>query len=500
MKKVFLFFSTLLFGCLCSYATVKLPALISDNMVLQQKAKITLWGWADAGEPVAVWNSWNNRTVKTKADANGNWRIQLQTIHAGGPYEVRIKSSNAIAIKNVLLGEVWLCSGQSNMEFPLGKQQGWRTGVFDYEQAVANANEPLMRLFTVKQEVADTPQSDVTGYWSACTPSTAANFSAVAYYFARKLIHTTGFPVGLIHSSWGGTPAESWTNKEVLQSNADFLPILERYQQTVENYPALLKAYETAVAEKKQTPKKPVDPFKDSKSPCKLYNAMIHPLIPFTLKGVIWYQGESNASRAYQYRKLFPALIRSWRKEWNANLPFYFVQIAPEYQQNPEIREAQLFTYRTVPNTGMAVIADAGDSLNVHPRSKEIVGNRLAACALVKNYGIDTITYASPFYRSMKIEQDKIRIRFDFAEKGLATNDGGAVRELVIAGADKRFIPAIARIEGNSLVVWSPQIKQPIAVRYAWKHFFRVNLFSKEGWPVSPFRTDDWEGETQGKN
>lgn len=503
MKKIFscglLVF--LLLGSIQVGATVKLPALIADNMVLQQKTKVTLWGWADAGETVTIKSSWNNRTAKTKADAQGNWRIQLRTIAAGGPYELEIRAAQTITIRNVMLGEVWLCSGQSNMEFSLGKQRSWQTGVFDYEKAVASANEPLMRLFTVRQQVSDTPLSDVTGQWSECTPVTAATFSAVAYYFARKLIRETGFPVGLIHSSWGGTPAESWTRKEVLQSDADFLPILKRYEQAVQNYPALLKEYETSIAAKTTpAPKKPVDPLKDSKSPSKLYNAMIHPLVPFTLKGVIWYQGESNNSRAYQYRKLFPTLIHSWRKEWNADLPFYFVQIAPEYQQHPEIREAQLLTYRTVPNTGIVVIADAGDSLNVHPRNKEIVGTRLAAWALAKQYGKDTIAYASPLYKSMEQLQDKIRINFDFAAQGLVTDDGGAAHGFTIAGTDKKFVPAMARIEGNAVVVWSPEVKQPVAVRYAWNYFFRGNLFSREKLPVSPFRTDDWPGETQGKN
>ncbi|HEX7903206.1 MAG TPA: sialate O-acetylesterase [Chitinophagaceae bacterium] len=495
------------------FADVRLPAIISDNMVLQQKSVVALWGWADAGETIEIKNSWDNKTIKTIAAENGNWQLKLKTTIAGGPYTIVIKGNNTITLNNVLLGEVWLCSGQSNMEFPLGKQQGWRSGVFNYETELAAANYPRIRFFTVKQQVADAPQKDVAGNWTACTPGTAATFSAVAYYFAKEIQAATGFPVGLIHSSWGGTPAESWTRQDVLEGDSDLKPILDRYNKALANYPADLEKYETNLAQWKKeaeeiklkggtakaAPAKPTDPLKNSKSPTKLYNAMIHPLIPYTLKGVIWYQGESNAVRAYQYRKLFPALINSWRKEWKNDFPFYFVQIAPYREQNPEIREAQLLTYKKIPKTGMVVIMDAGDSADIHPRNKEIVGKRLSLWPLANEYGKKNITVSGPVYKSMKNEGDKIRIQFDFAVDGLVAKDG-ALTEFSIAGADQQFIPAHAVIEKNTIVVWSDEIKKPVAVRFGWKNVPKTNLYNKAGLPASPFRTDDWPGETFGKN
>jgi sialate O-acetylesterase len=495
-----------------AYANVTLPALIADSMVLQQKSDVALWGWANAGEKIEVSNTWNNSVAKTIADDKGNWLVHIKTTKAGGPYTLTIKATNTIRISNVLLGEVWLCSGQSNMNFPLGKGESWRTGVFNYEQEIAKAIYPNVRMFTVRQEVANEPQKDVAGIWNSCNPQVAAKFSAVAYYFARDIQKVTGFPVGLIHSSWGGTPAESWTRKEVLESDADLKQILNRYNEAVDKYPAAQKAYDIEFAQWKKeaddaiqkgekakaAPKKPANPVTDSKSPSKLYNAMIHPLVPYTLKGVIWYQGESNSDRAYQYRKLFPALINSWRQEWNSELPFYFVQIAPEYQQNAEIRDAQLLTYKGTPKTGIVVITDYGDSLNVHPRNKEVVGHRLALWALAKDYGQTTITSSGPIYKSMKIDGDEATITFDFGD-GLTAKDS-SLKEFTIAGDDKNFVQAQARIEGNKVIVWSDTVKKPVAVRFGWKNFPHAELYNKVGLPASPFRTDDWPGETFGKN
>ncbi len=503
----------LLLLCNNAFADVRLPAIIADNMVLQQKSTVALWGWADPGEAIEIKNSWDKKTIKIKADEKGGWQVKLKTVSAGGPYNIVIKGNNTITLNNVLLGEVWLCSGQSNMEFPLSKQQGWRTGVVNYETETAAAIYPNLRLFTVKQQTAGEPQKDVTGNWVSCTPETAAKFSAVAYYFAKEIQAATGFPVGLIHSSWGGTPAESWTRKEVLERDNDLRPILDRYNKAVENYPADLENYEDQLEQwkkdaneikskggtVKKEPAKPADPLKNSKSPTKLYNAMIHPLIPFTLKGVIWYQGESNAGRAYQYQKLFPALINSWRKEWKNNFPFYFAQIAPHRGQNPEIREAQLLTYKKVSKTGMAVITDAGDSADIHPRNKEVVGKRLTLWALAKDYGKKNIICSGPVYRSMRTEGNKIRIQFDFTNDGIVAKDG-SLTEFTIAGADQHLVAAQATIEGNTIVVWSDEIKQPVAVRFGWKNVPKAELYNKAGLPASPFRTDDWPGETVGKN
>lgn len=506
MKKKSIFY--LLFLCVSSSinAAVKLPAVIADHMVLQQKTTVALWGWANAGERITIQCSWSRQPVTVTAGADGRWLTHVKTIAAGGPYRIRFNGTNTIEVSDVLLGEVWLCSGQSNMEFPLAKQKAWRTGVIGYEKEVAKATDPRLRLFTVRQEVAATPQPDVQGSWTACTPATAATFSAVAYYFGKELREATGVPVGLIHSSWGGTPAESWTRKEVLDTNRELHLILDRYETAIKTYPEDLVKHQQELDQwlkdsaahsegLRKKPARPVKPEQNSKSPTKLYNAMIHPLIPFTLKGVIWYQGESNAGRAYQYRELFPAMIRSWRTEWRADFPFYFVQIAPHYQQSPEIREAQLLTYKTVPGTGMAVITDAGDSLDIHPRDKSVVGHRLALWALAKNYGKQHLVYSGPLYQSAQQEGNQMRIRFSFADNGLIAKDG-LLTGFTIAGANRQFVAARAKIEGNSIVVMSDAVTQPVAVRFGWSTVPHAVLFNNAGLPASPFRTDDWPGET----
>src|SRR2546421_2581606 len=415
-KKRLLTICLLLFFSGCSFAIVRLPALFADHMVLQQNSEVAIWGWADPGETINISNSWNQRTGNTIADKYGHWLINLPTSNAGGPYVLSIYGkSNRIDLQDVMLGEVGLCSGQSNMEFPLQRQEGWKTGSMNAKEEIEQADYPNLRMFIVQRATAAEPLQDVTGSWNVCNPSTAGKFSAVAYYFGKEIMKQTGMPVGLIHSSWGGTPAEAWTKKEVLESEPDFKPIFERFNKALEDYDKGTKEYElnfkqwlidsTNARHRGDTisaaPKKP-PAVHYYQSPAQLYNAMIAPLVPFTLKGVIWYQGESNAGRAYQYRKLFPAMIKGWRKDWNADFPFYFVQIAPHQGQSPEIREAQLITMKTVPNTGMAVITDAGDSLDIHPRNKEVPGKRLAVWALSKNYGKKNLVYSGPIYRSMK--------------------------------------------------------------------------------------------------
>jgi sialate O-acetylesterase len=468
-------------------ANVKLPALIADNMVLQQKSKIRLWGWADAGEAIEISTGWNNGTKKTVTDQNGSWQITVTTPKAGGPYELIIKGKNTIRLSNVYLGEVWLCSGQSNMVFPLEKQTAWRTGVFNAAEAIAQADHPSIRMFTVKNMTANDPEKDVKGEWAVCTPANAGKFSAVAYYFAKEIQEATGYPVGLINSSWGATPAESWVSAEVLSADTDLNEIVNRYNDAVQKYKP-----DTAN-------KKLVDPVSDSKSPAKLYNAMIHPLIQYAIKGVIWYQGESNSDKAWQYQKLFPALINSWRKDWHSKLPFYFVQIAPHYQKSPEIREAQRYTYNTVHKTGMAVITDAGDSLDIHPRNKEVPGHRLALWALANNYRKKDLVYSGPLYRSIEVSASKLILRFDFADGGLVGKEDYA-SEFLIAAGDRKFVKADVEIRKNKIIVSNPGIKKPVAVRFGWKNFPHAVLFNKAGLPASPFRTDDWPLESFGKN
>ncbi|RYU78543.1 sialate O-acetylesterase [Hymenobacter persicinus] len=488
-----------------AFADVTLPALITDNLVLQQQTTVALWGWAAPGEVVTVTAGWHKQPAKATADAQGNWLVRLPTTKAGGPYTLTFQGHNRLVVSNVLLGEVWLCSGQSNMNFPVAKGSSkWMTGVVNEAEVVSNANYPAIRMFTVAQKVADAPERDVRGSWVVCSPQTVGSFSAVAYFFGQEIHATLGVPVGLIHSSWGGTPAESWTRKDVLEQNSELRPILTRYDLGLTQRPA----YETALAawktEKAANPAskapKPAEPQKatSNKSPYKLYNGMIRGLQPYTLRGVIWYQGESNAERAWQYRTLFPALIANWRHDWQQPaLPFYFVQIAPHKGQNPEIREAQLHTLQTVPHTGMVVTTDVGDSLDIHPRDKQTVGHRLALWALSHDYGQPKRAYSGPLYRSLSVSKGRVKLQFDHAA-GLQAK-GGALREFTIAGPDSVFRPAQAVIEGNAVVVWSDAVKQPVAVRFGWSKSPMPNLFNAAGLPASPFRTDAWPTPTQGK-
>ncbi|HVG40919.1 MAG TPA: sialate O-acetylesterase, partial [Chitinophagaceae bacterium] len=475
-------------------------------MVLQQNSKVALWGWAEPGEKISITTNWNNNVTTVITNKEGKWLTYVPTTKAGGPYNITFKASNELKVENVLLGEVWLASGQSNMEFFMTKTRSSSyTGVINYEQEIKEATYPAIRQIDVANKNADAPQGNFKGDWKICSPQTVDTFSAVAYYFAREIYLATGYPVGIINATWGGTAAESWTKKEVLEKDADFNVMIKRYDEQVKKYPVAMDEYKAALEKWKEdtTAKKPVAPLKPNpdKSPFRLYNAMIAPLVPYTLKGVIWYQGENNADRAYQYKRLFSEMIKSWRADFkDEKLPFYFVQISPHRSQNPEIREAQLLTYRNTPNTGMVVTTDNGDSLDIHPRNKKLVGERLSLWALHHNYGKKNLVYSGPLYKSMKKEGSKIEISFDFASGGLVTNDGGELKEFTIAGADQQFVPAKAIIKGNKVVVWSDAISNPVAVRFAWKNVPRPNLFNKSGLPASPFRTDNWKGLTEGKN
>jgi sialate O-acetylesterase len=489
-----------------AFSQVKLPAIISDGMILQQKSKAALWGWAAPGETVSILPSWTGKKVSAKADASGKWMAYVKTAKAGGPHSITFSSSNTITVTDVLLGEVWLASGQSNMEFFIGKTSNASyTGVINHDAVMKDAEHPGIRQIDVPNKVADEPQQDFKGVWKKCTASTIDTFSAVAYFFALDIQKATRFPVGIINSTWGGTPAESWTRKDVLQNDPDLLPILDRYTKALEVYPKESEKYKTALEKwradtgkrKGAAPAAPMGPT-HNKSPYKLYNGMIAPIQPYTLKGVLWYQGESNADRAFQYRNLFTKMIRQWRTEWNApKLPFYFVQISPHRSQNPEIRDAQLYVYRTVPATGIVVTTDNGDSLDIHPRNKELVGSRLARWALKNEYGKKDVVVSGPLYKSMKVEGSKIRIRFDHAD-GLRAADG-TLKEFMIAGADSVFVPAVAEISGNSVLVWSDKVQQPKAVRFAWRNIPKADLVNKEGLPASPFRTDNYTLTTQSR-
>lgn len=480
-------------------AKVKLPALISDNMVLQQRSGVTLWGWAGPGERVTIKASWQKKKVQAIADHNGKWIAKINTSKAGGPYSIQFIAGDTVIVNNVLLGEVWLASGQSNMEFPVGKDKGWKKGVINYEEEIAAASYPLIRMIDVENKVADTPMADFKGEWKVCSPQNVPDFSAVGYFFAREIRNATGYPVGIINSTWGGTPAESWTRKEVLTNDAELKPVVDTYQYTVDHYSELYAAYKEAVEKRKNdtakvkgpAPKELIGPT-HNKSPYKLYNGMIAPLIPYVLKGVIWYQGESNAERAMQYRHLFPVMIDSWRKDWKqSSLPFYFVQISPHKGQNPYIREAQLMTYHAVPHTGIVVTTDNGDSTDIHPRNKKLVGERLSRWALHYEYGQKNMVTSGPLYRSVQTEGNKMILSFDFAD-GLISKDG-PLKEFTIAGDNQQFYPAQAVIRQDKVVVWSNAVTKPVAVRFAWSNVPHPNLYNAAGLPASPFRTDSWQ-------
>lgn len=488
------------------HAGIQLPALIADNMVLQQRAKVTLWGKANAGEQVVVKTSWGGKPLTAITDEDGNWQLEVRTPQADGKEQsILFMASDTIMVRHILAGEVWLASGQSNMEFYMDKGEGWRTGVLNYEQEIAAADYPAIRMIDVPNTVADSPAADFRGQWEVCTPQHAGNFSAVAYYFAVHIHRTTGYPVGIINATWGGTPAESWTRKAVLEQDSVLRPILERYAEACAAYPERYADYKEKLrawkadtsSTKKGAPKEPIGP-RHNKSPSKLYNGMIAPLLPCHIRGVIWYQGESNAGYAWQYRTLFPAMIRSWRQDFRSpDLPFYFVQIAPHKGQNPVIREAQLYTYQQVAHTGMVVTTDVGDARNIHPRNKKTVGDRLALWALHEEYGRHQTVCSGPLYRSMKTEAGRIVLTMTHAEGMKAQGD--ALTGFAIAGKDQHFVPASARISGHTIEVWSDAVAVPVAVRFAWDNVPEANLFNGAGLPASPFRTDHWSVPAQDK-
>jgi sialate O-acetylesterase len=496
-----------------SFADVKLPAVISDNMVIQQGMKVPIWGWAEPGEKIAIKTSWPEtitssfeQSYRCTADKNGKWVVKINPPEeTGGPYKMSISGNNTITIKNILVGEVWICSGQSNMEWSVGRSA-------NAEQEISSANYPDIRLFKVEKTFADAPQEDCKGSWSSCRSETVPGFSGVAYFFGRELHRELNVPVGLIQTCWGGTPAEAWTRHEVLAGEPEFKPIVERFEQAWSDYLQKMDDYAGKLCDwlsaakqaqegcgaTPEEPEKPGSP-RRQKAPSQLYNAMIVPLIPYGVRGAIWYQGESNVDRAYQYRSLFPAMIGNWRKDWGqGDLPFYFVQLAPfKYGKEfagAELREAQLMAL-SLPNTGMAVTMDIGNVDDIHPKNKQDVGKRLALWALAKTYGRKGVVCSGPIYKSMKLEGNKIRLLFDYVGRGLVSK-GGELTHFTIAGEDRRFVEAKAVIDGDTIIVSADEVKKPVAVRFAWSNAAVPNLFNKKGLAASSFRTDDWPGVT----
>jgi len=498
------------------WADVRLPAMISDHMVLQRGKEAPIWGWADPQEKVTITTSWQKRRWMIEADADGKWMVRIMTpTKATGPFAITFRAENEIRIEDILIGEVWLCSGQSNMEFPVGvvEEESWKTGVHNYMQEVAQANYPRIRFFTVAKQVGEKPEQACMGNWTSCTPQAVIPFSAVAYFFGREL-HTelAGVPVGLIQSTWGGSPAEAWTSFDTLMTDAECKAYINgwelskrTYQQEKNEYPEKLKAWrevaKQAVREKQFAPPLPKEPTPPHPhhQPAGLFNGMIAPVIPFGIRGVLWYQGEANVSRAQGYHKLFSALITNWRSAWGRkDLPFYYVQLANFIPTNAaaiedswaQLREAQLQTL-SLSNTGMAVAIDIGDPKDIHPKNKQDVGHRLALWALANAYGRKQV-FSGPLFESMTVESNKIRIRFRHIGGGLTTPNGEDMTGFMIAGADQKFFAAIAEVRGKSIVVYSRHVSSPVAVRYAWADNPQGNLYNREGLPASPFRTDVW--------
>jgi sialate O-acetylesterase len=494
-------------------ADVKLPALISDNMVLQQGRQVAVWGTADAGEQVTV--SLGDQKETATPDSSGMWKVELGPLKKGGPYEMTVAGKNTLTIHNVLVGEVWVCSGQSNMEMAV-----WNHGVFggvkNMEQEVAAANYPLMRLFMVKRAVAGKPQSDVQGQWVVASPATVGSFSATGYFFGRNLLRTMKFPVGLIDSSWGGTEAEAWTSDAALEADPDLKVVVDSWRQRIIDFPNVLESYKGKLGEWEKAaeeaeaggkaappaPDPPRDPRSHSWRAAGLWNGMIAPLTPYAIAGAIWYQGESNAEFAYQYRKVFATMIQQWRASWGqGDFPFLFVQLANFVPGGkfPDawavLRESQQKALE-LPKTGMAVAIDIGESHDIHPKNKQEVGRRLALAAEGIAYG-RKIEYMGPAFKTLRADKGTLHLRFTHVAGGLVVR-GQKLMGFEIAGPDQQFIPAEAKAMGSEVVLSSARVAKPVAARYAWANDPKCNLYNKLGLPAPPFRTDDWPVSTQG--
>ncbi|NLY02053.1 MAG: sialate O-acetylesterase [Rhodopirellula sp.] len=488
-------------------AEVRLPGIFGEHMVLQRDVKLPVWGWAEAGEKVSV--RIGDAAIETTADAAGKWSVRLPALAAGGPLTLEVRGTNTIVLEDVLIGEVWLCSGQSNMQWLVNQSQ-------NFEEEQAAAGHPRIRHITIPRVAQPFPVDDVRADWEVCSPETVGGFSAAAYFFGRTLHQELDVPIGLINSSWGGTRIEPWTppvgftldealadiHKQVLLTD----PSSDLYKESLRKYmgdaAGWLKTAEEAIREENVLEPMPaypqeLRPFTSHQQPTMLYNAMIHPLVPFAIRGAIWYQGESNHTEGNLYAKKTLALVGGWRKVWNQNeLPLYYVQIAPfQYgNENPfilaEFWEAQAAAL-AIPGTGMAVINDIGNLADIHPKNKQEVGRRLALLALKNTYGQKDLVASGPTFRSMEIDGRRIRIHFDHTGSGLASRDGKPLSHFELIGEDTDFVPAEAVIEGDSVVVSSPKVEKPMAIRFAWHKLAEPNLMNKEGLPAGAFRAGE---------
>ena len=466
MKHLLLILNFLVLGTTFSFAqTLRLPSFFSNNMVLQRNADVNIWGWAQSGQKVIIKPSWSKDSVVAVTTGDATWKTKLPTTEAGGPYSITLLSQNQkIVLENILIGEVWIVSGQSNMQWSAQHK------IKEMMDVLPGITNPNIRFLQVSNIASQTPQDNIFDSWQNCNPQSAASFSAIGYFFAEKLLSELKVPVGIINASWGGSSAEYWTPRAVVEKDEELLSNSKL---------------------QKLAPRKPYQPG-------VLWNSMIYPLVGYNIKGALWYQGEDNTVSYWGYDKLMKAMVNSWREDWNSNFPFYFVQIAPyNYKYSiPKaayLREQQQLTALTLENSGMVVTTDLVDDLkNIHPQQKRAVALRLAALALANDYEKEAVDYQSPIFKECIIQGDKIRVRFHYLTGGLKVN-GKDINELFIAGKDKKFYPAKYKIEGNELIVFSSDVKEPVAVRFGFSDTALPNLFTKSGLPVSPFRTDDWD-------
>ncbi|MDT0677596.1 sialate O-acetylesterase [Autumnicola musiva] len=473
LSKPFLLFLICSF-CIQANAQIELPALFSDNMILQQQTEVPVWGWGDKNSEYNITTSWSQETYSVKTDESGRWSTKVSTPEAGGPYTLKVsKGSQNKIIQNVLIGEVWLCSGQSNMEMPLKGFPG--QPVEGGNEAIVRSKNNKIRLITIPRDSKVEPKKDFEGSWNEASPKYVADFSATAWYFGSLVQEVLEVPVGLIHVSYGGSNVEAWMSKEMLK---DFDSIA-----VPENQEAIGEPNRTATA---------------------LYNGMLSPVIGYGIQGAIWYQGESNYDRPFQYRHLFKKMVKDWREEWEqGEFPFYFAQIAPfdysaftpdtivEKYNSAYVRESQLKASHEIPNSGMAVLMDVGEKENIHPAQKKKGGYRLAYLALAKTYGMEGFEYESPEFNSLEIKDTSVVVSFNNVPNGI-TSLGKEVKGFQIAGENRVFYPANAVVRRKSIVLSSPNVNKPVAVRYLFKNYAEAELFSVGGLPISSFRTDDW--------
>ena len=491
-----------------SRADIVLPPIISDNMVLQQRAKVNVWGKADPGESVTV--QMGDATAQTVAGKDGTWAVKLAGVKSGGPNDLTVFGKNSVTVHNVAVGEVWLCAGESNMEQKMIAARNGLAESFD-------ADLPMVRVFTPWHNAAEKPPEECEGSWVVVDPMTARNVSAVAFYFAKELNRGMRVPMGLIQSTWGPSPIEAWMPRDTLDTDPALHGALDRYAKAAAEYPKALAAYQVLKADWKHAadaakaagappPHEPLPPLDPGgpREPGALYNGMIAPLMHYPIRGVLWYQGETNTYEPALYRKLLPGLIAAWRKGWGvSDMPFYYAQLSgfparhgqPEESQWAELREAQAAVQAAVPKTGMAVTVDLADPHDMHPPNKKEIAHRLALLAESQLYGKTGINASGPVFSGMQIKDGKAELTFSHTAGGLVDRNTPPLKGFAVAGDDRKFVWADAEIHGDTVTVRSKEVPNPVAVRYAWADLPDCDLAGKDGLPAMPFRTDSWGGD-----